>query len=113
MHELAVTQSMLELVLSEAGKVKARKVTKINLVIGDMTGVIPDYVSFYFDFISKGTVAEGAGVNFTRKPTKARCPSCSKEFAVSGLNWVCPGCAGTQLQIVSGDELQLESIEVE
>ncbi|GAI95109.1 unnamed protein product, partial [marine sediment metagenome] len=56
MHELAITQSMFDLVLEQAKKAGAKKVGKINLVIGGMTGVVGDCVQFYFDFISKGTL---------------------------------------------------------
>ena len=53
MHELAITQSMFELVLEQAEKAKAKKVDKINLVIGEMTGVVGDCVQFYFNFLSQ------------------------------------------------------------
>ncbi len=68
MHELTITQSMFDLVLEQAKKAEAKKVGKINLVIGEMTGVVGDCVQFYFDFISKGTLAEGAALSFVMVP---------------------------------------------
>ena len=59
MHELAITQSMLDLVLKEAEKAGAKEVRKINLVIGEMCGFVEECVQFYFDFLNKGTLAEG------------------------------------------------------
>ena len=53
MHELSITQSMLEIVLQQAEKAKAKKVTKINLIIGEMTGVVSDSVQFYLDILTK------------------------------------------------------------
>ena len=53
MHELSITQSMLEIVLKQAEQAHAKKVTKINLVIGEMTGVVSDSVQFYLDFLTK------------------------------------------------------------
>jgi len=113
MHELAITQSMCDLVLEQAKKAGAKKVGKINLVIGEMTGVVGDCVQFYFDFISKGTLAEGAALSFAMVPPKAQCRDCGKTFEIREFDWTCPDCRGSSLQIVAGKELFVESIEVE
>ncbi len=113
MHELTITQSMFELVLEQAKKAEAKKVGKINLVIGEMTGVVGDCVQFYFDFISEGTLAEGAALSFVMVPPKARCRGCAKLFELKEFDWTCPYCRGNNLQIVAGKELFVESIEVE
>ncbi len=113
MHELAITQNVLELALSEAEKVKAKKISKISLVIGEMTGVVDESVKFYFEFISKDTIASGATLVFNRVPIEARCRNCHHKFVVWDLNWVCPNCGGANLEVVAGNELYLESIEVE
>ena len=73
MHELSITQSMLEIVLQQAEKAKAKKVTKINLIIGEMTGVVSDSVQFYLDILTKDTIAEGAQVSFTLVPSQGKC----------------------------------------
>ena len=113
MHELAITQSMFDLILEQAKKAKAKKVGKINLVIGEMTGVVGDCVQFYFDFISQGSLAEGAVLSFVMVPPKARCRGCDKLFELKEFDWTCPHCGGSSLQIVAGKELFVESIEVE
>ena len=113
MHELAITQSMFDLVLEQAKKAGTKKVGKINLVIGEMTGVIGDCVQFYFDFISQGTPAEGAVLSFAMVPSKAQCRDCDKLFKLKEFDWTCPYCGGNSLQIVAGKELFVESIEVE
>ena len=113
MHELAITQSMLDLVLGEAEKAKAKKVGKINLVIGGMTGVVGECVRFYFEFLSKGTPAEGAALAIKAVSTQARCRGCGKVFELKEFDWTCPSCRGNNIEIVAGKELFLESIEVE
>jgi len=113
MHELAITKSMLDIVLEEAEKAGSKEVGKINLVIGEMTGFVADSVQFYFDFLSKGTPAEGATLSFTTVPIKARCRSCGEPFEPKELDWNCPNCGGNSLDIISGKELFVESIEVE
>jgi len=113
MHELAITQSMLDLVLEQAEKAEAKEVGKINLVIGEMTGVVEECVQFYFDFISKGTVAEKAVLSFKMVPITARCWDCDKSFEVKEFAWTCPYCGGNSIEIIAGKELFVESIEVE
>jgi hydrogenase nickel incorporation protein HypA/HybF len=104
---------MFDLVLEEAKKAKAKKVGSINLVIGEMTGVVGDSVQFYLDFLSKGTIAEGALLNIKTVPMKARCCRCNKTFELPEYEWTCPDCKAGGLEITGGTELFLESIEVE
>jgi len=113
MHELAITQSMFDLVLEQAEKAEAKKVGKINLVIGEMTGVVDECVQFYFDFLSKGSIAEGAALSFKMMPTTAQCRSCGKTFELKEFDWTCPYCGNIGVEIVAGQELYVESIEVE
>jgi hydrogenase nickel incorporation protein HypA/HybF len=104
---------MLDLVLEQAEKAEAKSVGKINLVIGEMTGVVERCVQFYFDFLSKGTLAEGAALAFKVIPTTARCRGCDKNFELKEFDWTCPYCQGNNMEIVAGKELFVESIEVE
>jgi hydrogenase nickel incorporation protein HypA/HybF len=113
MHELAITQSMLELVLKQAEQAKAKEIGKINLVIGEMTGVVGESVRFYFDFLSKGTPAENAELTFKMVPTKARCRNCGESFELGEFDWTCPYCQGNNMDITGGKELFVESIEVD
>ena len=113
MHELAVTQSMVNLVLEEARKGNARKVKKINLVLGELSGVVGDCVRFYFSLMSKDTMAEGADISFKTVPTQAKCSQCAKVFEVKESDWLCPECHSVSVEIVAGNELIVESIEVE
>ena len=113
MHELAITQDMFDLIIEQAEKAEAKKIGKVNLVIGELTGVVGDCVRFYFDFISKGTLAEGATLSFIAVPPKAQCQDCSEIFELKEFEWTCPHCGGRSLSIVAGKELFIESIEVE
>ena len=113
MHELAITQSMFDLVLEQAEKARAKKVGKINLVIGEMTGVVGECVQFYFPFLSQGTIAEGATLCFIVVSTTARCRDCGQEFRLQEFDWNCPNCGGNSIEIIAGKELFVESIEVE
>lgn len=113
MHELSITQNMLDIVLEKAREEKATEVKKISLVIGEMTGYVEDCVRFHFDFLSKGSIAEGAELLFKNIPARARCRNCSQTFEIDETAWLCPHCRGESLEIIAGRELFIESIEVE
>ncbi len=113
MHELAITQSMFDIVLKQAEQVHAKKVTQINLVIGEMTGVVADSVQFYLNFLTKDTIAEGVVVSIKMVPPKAQCRSCNQTFELKEFDWACPNCKGNIVEIIAGKELFVESIEVD
>jgi hydrogenase nickel incorporation protein HypA/HybF len=112
MHELAITQSLFDIVLKQAEKEKAKKVESITLVIGEMTGVVIDSVQFYIDLMSKNTIAEGAKVIFKSVPVKVKCRGCGKISELKPFDYECPFCKATSLEVISGKELLVESIEV-
>jgi hydrogenase nickel incorporation protein HypA/HybF len=112
-HESAITESLLQLALEKAREAKAGKITRINLTVGELAGVVPDCVQFYFDIISKNTLADGAALNFEMKPTLLRCRKCHREFIPADHNWDCPDCRELSTEIVAGRECFMESIEVE
>jgi hydrogenase nickel incorporation protein HypA/HybF len=113
MHELGVTQNILEIALEHARKAHARKIRRIHLVIGELSGIVDESVKFYFDFVSKGTMAEGAELTFQKKPALLRCRSCGQAFPPVRNSWICPACQAPGAEIVSGREFSMESIEVD
>ncbi len=113
MHELSITQSILSIALEQAKTVQTNKVTKINLTIGELSGIVDECVEFYFDLLSKDTIAAGASLCFDRPPTRLRCRNCDTIFSPDNLEWVCPNCQEQQIEIISGRECYVSSIEVE
>lgn len=113
MHELAITQNILDIALSEASAAGAGKITKINIVFGELSGVVSDSIEFYFDFIKKDNAAENAIINFREVPAVLRCRDCSTEFSPQGTSWSCPNCQGTKVEVTAGRDCFVESIEVE
>ena len=113
MHEMAITQSLIELVVEEARKSGASKIINIDIVIGEMSGIVDHCVQFNFEYLSKDTPAEGAKLNFHTMPMQAHCLDCNHDFAPSGFVWQCPECQSPKLKITQGSELYIKSIEVE
>lgn len=113
MHEMAVTRSMLDLVLEEAAKSGGGRVTMINIVLGEMSGVVDRCVLFYFDYMSKDTPAEGAELSFRKVANQARCRQCGNTFSPRDIFWSCDKCHSIEIEVTAGNELYIESIEVE
>ena len=116
MHELSIMQSILDLVLEYAEKNNAKKVTKINLKIGELSGFVPEWMQSYFDFVADGTIAHKAEVNIEWVPAIINCKSCGKDYRLTkeNIGFYCPECGfGAQVEILSGREYNLKSIEVD
>lgn len=111
MHELPVAQNILNIALRHAGD--ARRVAQINLVIGDLSSIVGESVKFYWDLISKDTIAEGSKINIERIKTLFHCNNCGKEFEPTNRKFDCIHCDSDQVELVTGREFRLESIEVE
>jgi hydrogenase nickel incorporation protein HypA/HybF len=113
MHEFSITQSILSIVLEKADEARASKVSKINLVIGELSGIVDECVEFYFGFLSKDTAADGAVLSFHRPQAQLSCRTCGTVFSPANGKWSCPGCQGLNVDIIAGKELHVESIEVD
>jgi hydrogenase nickel incorporation protein HypA/HybF len=112
-HELAITQSLLDTVLAEAKTAKAKKVTLIHMVVGELSGVVDDCVQFYFDMMKKDTIAKEATLDFKPVPARVKCRDCSTDFHPEDEFWVCPNCGSYNMEIIAGKDCYIESIEVE
>ena len=113
MHELSITQSLLEIALRHAERASAQRITRLNLVIGELTSIVDDSVQFYWDIVSRDTIAEGAELHFERVPGILRCLGCGHSFPLDGRSYACPVCGENQVVPVGGDDFRLESIEVD
>jgi hydrogenase nickel incorporation protein HypA/HybF len=113
MHEYSITESLLALALEKADEAKASKIIRINLILGELSGVVSECVQFYFEAISKDTIAEGAELSFEMKPTRVRCHKCEAVYAPRDHDWSCPTCHEMGIEIVAGRECYMESVEVE
>jgi hydrogenase nickel incorporation protein HypA/HybF len=113
LHELSITQNLLDLALRHAEQAGATRITHLHLVIGDLSSVIDDSVAFYWDMISKDTLAEGAKLHFERIPARMRCNDCQQEYQIKPGELACPRCGSAQVTPCAGTEFLLNSIEIE
>jgi len=109
-HELSIAQSLLDIIAQQAQIYGAKRVTKVNLRIGALSGVVKEALCFAFEVLSKGHVAEGATLEIEEVPVRIRCERCGVFEGIPFL--VCPDC-GEIAELLSGRELEIYSMEIE
>ncbi|MFZ3070897.1 MAG: hydrogenase maturation nickel metallochaperone HypA [Anaerolineaceae bacterium] len=112
MHELSVTENILQIANEAAQSHSAQKVTDIFITIGRLSSIVDDCIQFYWDHISQGSLSEGAVLHFNRIPARLRCKTCGVEFELKDELFPCPACQSIQLEVISGDEFQIDHIEI-
>lgn len=113
MHELALAQGIVDIVLTQARAQQFAKVKTIRLAIGGLAQVEPDALAFGFDSVSRGTVAEGAALDIQRPPGEGYCLRCDGKVTLARRGDPCPGCGGYQVMVTGGDELRVVELEVD
>jgi len=113
MHEMAVTESLLAIATRHGEAAGARRVTDLYLVIGRLSSIVDDSVQFYWDFVSKGTICDGARLHFERVPATFRCLECQSLYELDGDFTPCPECGSSRIEVVAGEEFRLESVGIE
>jgi len=109
MHEMAITQSVIDTVCEHAAGARVHSVT---VEVGALCGVVPDAMRFCFELAAEGTVAEGAQLEIQIVPGTARCRTCgTAEFALADLILLCP-CGSADVEVRSGRELRIRTMEV-
>ena len=108
MHEMAITESVVQAICERMGDAPVRRVC---LEIGTLSGVVADSVRFCFDLVSEGTTLEGASLEIVQPTGKARCRDCGTEFALDDLLELCP-CGSANRELLAGEELRIREVEV-
>jgi len=112
MHELTIAENIKK-TLEEVLKDRKAVVTRINLRIGKLRAVVPEALLFCFKFVAEGSLMENAELKIQEIPVKGTCKSCGKDFIIDEPLFICPFCASNHIELLSGTELEIESIEIE
>jgi hydrogenase nickel incorporation protein HypA/HybF len=113
MHELAITEEVVRIANEKAQELGASRVTRIELHLGALSGIVADSVAFYFEHLGKGTLCEAAGLEFIRITARARCRNCRGEFEPAEFDWTCPDCDHVGADLLAGREMAVANIEIE
>jgi hydrogenase nickel incorporation protein HypA/HybF len=110
MHELSLSSAIVNTVVKHAA---GRPVAVVSLRVGQLRQVVPDTLDFYFGFVARGTVCEGATLEQELIEARLRCAPCAREWSIDVPAFRCPECGGADVAVASGNEFEVESIEVD
>jgi len=112
MHELGLMQNIVDTVQDYARKNNVRKVVKVMLEVGQVSGVVPESLEFCFEVCTKQTMLEGARLEIERIAAVGTCKTCGEGFDLLTHSFSCPKCGGIDWEMVSGRELIIKGLEV-
>jgi hydrogenase nickel incorporation protein HypA/HybF len=109
MHELAIASAVVDAAVRHGG---GRRVAVVSLKVGELRQVVPESLTFYFEIAARGTPCEGAHLDLEPIDALLSCGACGNGWAPAD-GFRCPRCGAAGADVVRGDELEVESIEVE
>ena len=110
MHELAIADSIVQIAGRHAN---GRRVTKVQLKVGHLRHVVPSALAFSFELVAQGTPVEGAELEMEEVPATGSCRGCGAENRLKAFPLQCGACGSFDLQVLEGEELFVESLEME
>ena len=110
MHELSIAQAIVDVAARHAG---SARVARVHVRIGRLRQVVPSALAFSFELCAHGTPVEGAELEIEHVAIGAVCRSCGTASTLAGFPLACPACGGLAVNVVRGEELQVESLELE
>lgn len=110
MHELSIAEAVAQIACSHA---RGRRVAAVELKVGHLRQVVPSSLAFAFQLVTEGTVAEGAELRMEVVEAAGRCRHCGCESALHEFPLRCRACGGWDLELLRGEELLVDSLELE
>jgi hydrogenase nickel incorporation protein HypA/HybF len=110
MHELAIAESVVAIADRHA---RGRRVTCVAVAVGHLRQVVPSALEFAFELVAKGTRVEGAELVLREVPATGRCRGCAAVGELDGFPLTCRACGAWDVEVVGGEELQVEFVDVE
>ncbi|MDD6222810.1 MAG: hydrogenase maturation nickel metallochaperone HypA [Lachnospiraceae bacterium] len=113
MHELSYMVQFANMALEAAKKNNARKVSEVKIRVGQMTGLVPEYLQHYYPQAAEGTILEGSRLVIEERPVRMQC-TCGNVYTPDRDNgYACPKCGSASGKLISGREMDLVSVEIE
>ena len=110
MHEMSITQGIIDLCLQYAG---GRRVNSLKVEIGELSTVVPEAIEFCFEACSRDTLLDGAQLYIIRIPGIGQCQGCGSETSLTELFGACRNCGSYRVVIIAGEEMRVREIEVD
>src|SRR5665648_949906 len=113
MHEGSIAQNLLAIAIEKAKEYNVNRITLIRVKVGEFTGVNQSSLEFAFDNFSQGTIAEKASLKIISSPLLGKCRKCNEVFEIKKDDFKCSKCHSLEIDIISGEDLYIEDIEIE
>lgn len=113
MHEYSIVGSLLNLCQENAAKHDATKVTKVVVKIGVMSGVEPELLRSAFEAFKENTICKDALFVINIQPIVIKCNKCLNESVLEKLEYLCPKCGSSDIEILDGEDMYLMQMELE
>lgn len=114
MHEMAVAENIIKVIEDKLKESKENgQVKRIDLKIGKLTCVEPEALRLSFQVVSQGTLLEKTSLNINSVSITGKCKDCERSFHLAELEFSCPFCGSFRIEIQTGNELLIESFEIE
>ena len=110
MHELSLAEAVVRIACRHAA---GRPVRRVELKVGHLRQVVPSALEFAFELVAQGTEADGAELVMEEVPAAGRCRACGAESELPGFPLQCGACGGLDLELLRGEELLVDSLELE
>jgi hydrogenase nickel incorporation protein HypA/HybF len=110
MHELALADAIVAIAVEHA---RGRRVAKVEVQVGHLRQVVPSALAFAFELVADGTVVEGAELEIEVVAARVACRRCAAESRATEFPLVCADCGSLDVDVIAGDELHVEALELE
>jgi hydrogenase nickel incorporation protein HypA/HybF len=113
MHEMGIAMQIVEIAAASIpAEMAGSRVATVNLKVGKLSAIVPDSLRFCFEAVSRDTALEGARLHIMEVPVRAACNACRKEWTIEQPAFKCPVCDSGDITLLTGRELDIESIEL-
>jgi len=109
-HELSIAESVVRIAEQHAA---GRPVAAVELKVGHLRQVVPSALAFAFELVAQGTCVEGAELVMEEIPAAGRCRGCGTESELDDFPLLCPSCGSWDLELLRGEELLVDALELE
>jgi len=110
MHELSIAEGIVRIATAHA---RRRRIARVEVKVGHLRQVVPDALAFAFDLVAQGTAADGAELVLEEVPAVGRCRACGARTELDGFPLACGACGGLDLELMQGEELLVEALELD
>ncbi|MFO7935324.1 MAG: hydrogenase maturation nickel metallochaperone HypA [Bacteroidales bacterium] len=113
MHEFSIAKNIVSIAEDYARRERKHRVLRVNLEIGELSGVILDAMNYALETCTQNTLLEKAEFDIEHVKASGQCLDCGKVFPLEGPVSPCPGCGSYRFEFKSGRELRIKSLIVE